>query len=131
MTKETTRQEEFKVSTYLSVSKIAVYILYGWVMLGTILLGLRVFLLVFSANATAPFVDFVYRTSADYLAPFRGIFPARQVGEAGYLDIAAIFAIIIYLLVAWGLRSLITHVSHRIELEEIEHQAKVVRARKV
>lgn len=128
--REVRQPEEFKVPVYLNISKIAVYILYGWVMLGTILLGLRVFLLAFSANMTTPFVDFVYRTSTDYLSPFRGIFPARTVGETGYMDVAAIFAIIIYLLVAWGLRSLITYVSHKIELEELEHEAKVAQVRK-
>ena len=94
------------------------------------LLGLRVFLLAFSANAATPFVDFIYRTSADYLAPFRGIFPARSIGETGYLDVAAIFAIIIYLLVAWGFRALITYVSHKIEIEEIEHKRAVAKAQR-
>jgi len=125
---DTNRSDEFTIPTYLNVSKIAVYLLYGWAILGTILLGLRVFLLAFSANAATPFVDFIYRTSADYLAPFRGIFPARPIGETGYLDIAALFAIIIYLLIAWGFRALITYVGHKIELEELEYRAKVTRA---
>ena len=119
------KNQEFTIPTYLNISKIAVFILYAWTLVGTVLLGLRVFLLAFYANMTTPFVEFIYRTSADYLAPFRGIFPARPIGETGYLDVAAIFAIIIYLLAAWALRALITYVSHKIEIEELQYKKKL------
>lgn len=103
------------VPSYLRVSKVLVWVMYAWTFLGVILLSLRAFLLLFSANAATPFVEFVYRTSADYLQPFRGIFPPKSVGETGYLDVAALFAIIIYLLVAWGFSSLLSHVQQKID----------------
>ncbi len=119
--------QDIKVPGYLTISKIIAYIMYAWVFFGTIILGLRVFLLAFSANASTPFVDFVYRTSADYLAPFRGIFPAKTVGETGYLDIAAIFAIIIYLLIGWGFATIIHYIQAKIDVfQENEKQRLIV-----
>lgn len=107
--------KQITVPGYLKISKILAYIMYAWVFFGIITLVLRVFLLAFSANATAPFVEFIYRTSADYLEPFRGIFPPKTIGETGYLDIAALFAIIIYLLVGWGFSALINYIQSKID----------------
>lgn len=108
-------QQEIKVPGYLKISKILGYIMYAWVFFGIIVLGLRVFLLAFSANAATPFVEFIYRTSADYLEPFRGIFPSKSIGETGYLDIAAIFAMIIYLLIGWGFSAFINYIQSKID----------------
>jgi uncharacterized protein YggT (Ycf19 family) len=107
--------EEYETPRRLSVSKIIVKLIYLWTIFGVIVLGLRVFLLMFSANATTPFVTFIYETSATYLAPFRGIFPGREVGSTGYFDASSLFAIIIYLLIAWGVTSLIAFVDMKIE----------------
>lgn len=104
-----------QVPGYLRISKVIAYILYAWVFFGVIVLGLQVFLLAFSANPATPFVHFIYRTSADYLEPFRQIFPPHQVSDTGYLDVAAVFAIIIYLLIAWGFSSLIHYIQFKID----------------
>lgn len=112
--------KKVEVPAYLQASKILVYAMYVWVMIGVISLGLRVFLLLFSANASTPFVNFIYRLSSDYLQPFRGIFPTKPVGEMGYLDVAALFAIIIYLLVAWGFSALIRYIQTRINKAKAE-----------
>ena len=90
------QNQSITIPAYLRVSKIIAYLVYAWVIIGVVSLTLRVFLLAFSANAATPFVEFVYRTSADYLQPFRGIFPAKDIGETGYLDVAALFAVIMY-----------------------------------
>lgn len=107
--------EEQSAPTYLTISKVLAWVMYAWAFLGIIFLSLRVFLLAFSANANTPFVEFIYRTSGDYLEPFRGIFPPRSVGETGYLDVAAIFAIIIYLLFAWGFSALVAYIQTKID----------------
>ena len=117
MATSTTPPRNITVPAYLRISKIIAYIMYAWVFIGIILLSVRVFLLAFSANVITPFVEFVYSTSADYLAPFRNIFPPRQIGETGYFDIAAIFAIIIYLLISWGFSSLVNYIQYRIDKE--------------
>lgn len=105
------------VPGYLSVSRIIAYIVYAWAFIAVVVLALRVFLLAFSANASTPFVEFVYRTSADYMAPFRDIFPVKPLSETGYFDVAALFAIIMYLLLAWLISSVIHLIQYKIDQE--------------
>lgn len=111
---------------YLRISKVIAYVLYAWVLIGVITLTLRVFLLAFSANSDTPFVQFIYKTSADYLNPFRGIFPPKPIGETGYFDVAALFAIIIYLFVMWGFASLIHYLQYKID-DSRKQQEKSIR----
>ena len=91
--------EEIVIPGFLKVSKIVVWVMYFWVTIGIISLLFRVFLLATSANTAAGFGNFVMNVSADYLQPFRGLFPPKDVGTTGYLDVSAIFAIIVYLFV--------------------------------
>ena len=123
MSEQTVSERKINVPAYLRISKVIAWIMYAWVFLGIIVLGIRIFLLAFSANTATPFVEFIYRTSADYLAPFRDIFPPRQISETGYFDVAALFAIIIYLLIAWGFSSLVGYIQYRIDKEKTR-QAK-------
>lgn len=116
------------IPAYLRISRILAYVMYAWVMFGIIVLLLRVFLLAFSANLSAPFAEFVYRTSNDYLQPFRGIFPPKALGETGYLDVAALFAIIVYLFVAWLFSSLVSYVQHKID-ENVKDQKQGFKAK--
>jgi uncharacterized protein YggT (Ycf19 family) len=88
--------------------------MYAWILFGIIVLALRVFLLAASANPNTPFVDFIYNTSSTFLQPFRGIFPPRDVHNGGYLDVAAMFAIIIYGLIGWGFAALIHYIQSKI-----------------
>lgn len=119
--------QKIVVPGYLRISKIIAYLLYAWVLIGIISLVLRVFLLMFSANATTPFVDFVYTVSADYLSPFRGIFPAKAVGETGYLDVAALFAVIVYLFVMWGFASLVSYIQFKIDQTTHDQEKELAR----
>lgn len=103
------------VPTYLNIGKILTYAMYAYVMFGIIVLGFRVFLLAFSANTSVGFANFIMKTSTDFLQPFRGIFPPRPVGETGYLDVSALFAIIVYGLVAWGFSALIGYINSKVD----------------
>lgn len=103
------------VPAILSVGKVLTYAMYALVIFAEIVLVFRVFLLAASASTTSSFVNFIYRTSADFLEPFRGIFPPRPVGETGYLDVSALFAIIVYGLIAWGFSALIGYINFKIE----------------
>lgn len=126
---------KIKVPAYLSVGKVILWAMYVWIMFGIVVLGLRVFLLATSANETTPFVNFIYNTSATFLQPFRGIFPPKPVGTTGYLDVASIFAMIIYAFVGWGFSALIHYIQNKIDLytqaekkRRSEKQAAVVAA---
>lgn len=122
----TTKQSEsdrVSVPAGLTVSKVLITLIYFWTMFGVIVLGLRVFLLAFSANPTANFVSFIYNTSQNYLEPFRGMFPGKPIGTTGYFDVSALFAMIIYLFIAWGLTSLIAYVT--IKITKVKDEAEI------
>jgi uncharacterized protein YggT (Ycf19 family) len=121
-----TKEDEIVVPGYLKFSKVIVWLLYFWVMIGVVSLSLRVFLLAFSASTQSSFVEFVYKVSSDYLQPFRGIWPPRTVNETGYLDVAAIFAIIVYLFIAWGFRALIDYVQGKIDATVAEQEKEIL-----
>lgn len=114
-----------EVPGYLKVSKVIVWVMYAWVIFGIIILALRVFLLAFSANQEAGFAEFVMNTSADYMQPFRGLFPAKTVGTTGYLDVSAMFAIIVYALVGWGFSALIGYIQHKIDSFENQRRTEL------
>jgi uncharacterized protein YggT (Ycf19 family) len=132
MQKTTTQnQEGVETPTSLKFSKVIVWVMYVWVLIGVISLSVRVFLLAFSASTSAGFTNFVLNVSNDYLQPFRGIFPSKSVGETGYLDISAIFAIIIYLFILWGFRSLIEFVQNKIDVDKEMQYAKITEAKRL
>lgn len=120
-----TNNQQVSIPSYLRISKIIAYILYVWVLAGVISLTLRVFLLAFSANPSTPFVEFIYKTSSDYLNPFRGIFPSKPLGETGYFDVAAIFAIIIYLFIMWGFSALISYLQNKIDISRKQQEKQI------
>ncbi len=64
------------------------------------LLALRIVLELLGANASAPFVAWVYAVTGSLMGPFVGAFPNLMLG--GFvLDIAAIFAMIGYAIIVW------------------------------
>lgn len=106
------------------------YFANGFLYFANVMLLFRVFFLLFSANPSTPFVQWVYNVTNDLIAPFRGIFPTKPVGETGYLDISAIFAIIFYLI----LSAVITNLMHyldakkrKLETELVEYDAEAAR----
>jgi uncharacterized protein YggT (Ycf19 family) len=70
-----------------------------FLVLVTGLLLIRIILRLFSANPNTTFVNWIYTTTGDLMAPFRGIFPTPTLGEGYVLDLPAIFALIIYTLI--------------------------------
>jgi uncharacterized protein YggT (Ycf19 family) len=121
-----TIQEQIQVSNVLKISKVVVWSFYIFIVIGIISLLLRVLLLLFSADQTAGFSELVATISNDFMQPFRGIFPPRQVGETGYLDVSALFAIIVYLFVLWGSKSLVEYVEGKIEISKAEQKERLL-----
>src|SRR5690349_101690 len=62
-------------------------------------LVIRILLRLFAASPSAPFVHWIYSTSATLLEPFRGIFPTAVINRAYVLDFTALFALIIYAII--------------------------------
>lgn len=121
-------QKRIKIPDYLSLGKIVLYVLYAWIIFGVFTLMFRVFFLATSANSSTSFVSFIYRTSADFLRPFQGIFPGRPLGETGYIDVAAMFAIFMYLLLAWLINSMIVYVQAKINKAVAEQKIALHKA---
>ena len=70
---------------------------------GLIVLGLfiRLALRLFGANAEAPFVEFIYNSTAPLLHPFNNIFNSLAISNQGVLESSTLVAIIFYLLIAY------------------------------
>lgn len=122
--------DEIIIPTKLRLSRVIVWIMYIWVLIGVIALSLRVLLLALSASTTAGFTNFVMNVSADYMQPFRGIFPSKPVGETGYLDVSALFAIVVYLFILWGFHSLVIYVQNKIDLDKAMQSQKIEEAKR-
>ncbi|SRR5258708_1597111 len=94
--------EEEKEVTILTINRIIYYI-------GGILetfLFFRFILKLLGANPFSPFVAFIYSLSGIFEAPFRGIFPSavsQGLGSASVLEPSTIFAILVYLVLIFGI----------------------------
>lgn len=73
------------------------------------LIGMRVLLKLFGANAAAPFVNWVYATSTPLIAPFEGMFPAPRLQGGFVIEFSALFGLLIYAFVAYGVAELIRY----------------------
>ena len=94
-------------STQLSGVEVAQRIV--WFIVGAIsvVIALRFVLLLLGANQAAGFTDFVYGLSGVFVAPFTGIFGTPAYGTSAF-EISSILAIVVYLLVGWGITKLLT-----------------------
>lgn len=72
-----------------------------------IFLGLRIILRFFAANPTVHFVHWVYTSSSVLLEPFRGIFATEVIGRNHVVDFSALFAMMVYGLLALAFSSLV------------------------
>ncbi|WP_273853270.1 YggT family protein [Guptibacillus spartinae] len=64
------------------------------------ILGIRILLKLFSANPTAPFVQWIYDFSAPLLYPFRNIFPTTEFAGGYVVEFSAVFALVVYSIIA-------------------------------
>ncbi len=78
-----------------------------WYVVGIIdfLLLLRILFHLFGARAVG-FTNFLYSLTGFFTMPFQGIFPNPNI-EGAYFDMAALTAIIVYLLLGWMIVGLI------------------------
>lgn len=116
---------------FIKFTRVISYIVYGFTVTAVVFLTFGFFLLLFSANPNVGFTQFVYKVAAEFLQPFRGIFPAHSVGETGYFSTSALFAIIFYLFFAAGMDALISYINlkmvkHQAELEALQEGKKKV-----
>jgi uncharacterized protein YggT (Ycf19 family) len=108
---------------FIKTARVLSYIVYAFMVVAVVFLSLGFVLLLFGANPDVGFTEFVYKVANEFLQPFRGIFPSHSVGETGYFSTSALFAIIIYMLVALGINSLISYITAKMVKHERELDA--------
>ncbi len=84
-----------------------------WYVVGVVevVLAVRFVLKMFGANPSSGFVDFIYNISGLFNAPFRGIFSTPTAeGDIvrAVFETSTAVAMVVYLLVGWGLVKLMT-----------------------
>lgn len=108
-------------------ARVLTYIVYVYAVVATAFLSVSSLLLLFGASTTSGFVRFVYEGAQNFLEPFRGIWPPKQVSETGYFSASAVFAIIMYLLLALALHALVAFLSATL----VKHEAELTEATEV
>jgi uncharacterized protein YggT (Ycf19 family) len=96
------------------VSRVLILFVYGFAITCIVILAIAFFLQLFNANATAPFVDWVYRGAKRIMQPFRGIFPSVEGEQGSVFDVSMLFAIFMYGLLAFGMHALIAWIDRKI-----------------
>ena len=100
---------EYKDPYKKSFGEIVVYVIKIFAMISVTLLTFRFFLELFGANPNSAFTAWIYNSSDIVLQPFRGIFNVHSVDEntGSFLDVAVLFAIVVYLMLSYWMTSLI------------------------
>ncbi len=111
---EANRAERSGWLTVGNVARVLLWFVYAWLMVNLVLLLLAFTLRLLGANPTASFVDWVYRSVARTMAPFRGMFEPLGLNDQSVLDTSLLFAAIIYSLAALLMRSAIDWVTDRV-----------------
>lgn len=66
-----------------------------------LLISLRIILKLFGASTAAPFVQWVYETTAPLLQPFLGMFPSPNLTGGFVLEFSAIFGLMVYAFIGY------------------------------
>ena len=101
------------------IARVVTYLVYAVVVVTEVILLLGFVLLLFGASPSASFVEWAYRNLERAMAPFRGMFTPIELGTTqqdveAVLDVSILFAMIVYGLVALGLRALIDWLTGRL-----------------
>jgi hypothetical protein len=81
--------------------------------LAAIGLFLRFLFRLFGASPSAPFVDFLYGSTAPLLSPFEGIFRPYVIERGYVIEFSTLIALVMYMLIAWLLVSLVSFVNEQ------------------
>lgn len=106
----------------IKFARVLVYLVYAYLLVAVTFLITGFLLLLLGASQSSSFVDFVYRIAAQFLQPFRGMFPPHQITDNAYFSAAGLFAIIMYGLFAVAIHSLIGYIT----LKQTQHQNELV-----
>ncbi|PKH42693.1 hypothetical protein SAMN05192575_103203 [Nocardioides alpinus] len=103
------------------------YLVYAYLVLTQIVLGLGFILLLFGANPEPAFVQWAYRSLDRAMEQFRGIFTSIELGQTGndvaaVLDVSILFAMVVYAIIAWIIHAGVAWLAARITRLDREDQ---------
>ena len=107
----------------LKIGRWVVLFVYGFVVVSVTILGIAFFLRLFNANVTAPFVEWIYRSAAVIMQPFRGIFPPVEGQNGSVLDVSLLFAMLMYSLFGIVVHNLVDYLDRRLRRSRAEAYA--------
>ena len=99
----------------LRIGRWLVLFVYGFVVVAVTILGIAFVLRLFNANVSAPFVEWIYRSTAVIMQPFRGIFPPVEGEQGSVLDVSILFAMLMYSLFGIVVHNLVDYLDRRLE----------------
>jgi len=94
--------------SFIKAARWLTYLVYFYVIVAIVFLVLGFLMLLLGASPQADFTQFVYRIAAEFLQPFRGIFPTKEITETSYFSAAGLFAIVMYSFFAAAIHALIS-----------------------
>ena len=112
--------------SFIKVARVLTYLVYFFSVTAIVFLSIGFVLLLFGANTDTAFVRFVYHIAAEFLQPFRGIFPPKQITDTSYFSASGLFAIVMYSFFAAAIHGLINWIT----LKEVEHENQLLEAQK-
>ncbi len=113
---------------FLWVTRLLGYLIYFYLIVVEVILAAGFFLLLFGANPTAGFTQWVYRNLDRTMAPFRGIFTPVNLGTTSndvpaVFETSVLFAMIVYGIVALALSAFISWLTHRLNhIDDLERE---------
>jgi len=125
--------DEHQPMRYVAIgARFVGYLVYFYVIVVEIFLFLGFLLLLFGANTSAGFVEWVYRNLDRAMTPFRGIFTPIELGMTGgnevesVFDTSILFAMMIYAIVGLAAHAAIHWLTVRIRrLERSRHEEQL------
>ena len=112
--------------SFIKVARARTYLVYFFAVTAIVFLAIGFVLLLFGANTETAFVRFVYHIAAEFLQPFRGIFPPKQITDTSYFSASGLFAIVMYSFFATAIHGLINYIT----VKEVEHENQLLEAKR-
>lgn len=107
--------ERSPLPTFLRIGRALVLFLYI-IVVATVIILLTAFVLrLLGASTDAAFTQWVYRNADSAMRPFRGIFPARDVGDVSVLDVSLLFAVFVYGMLAIAVDAVLQWVTTQLD----------------
>lgn len=93
-------EEASAVPFFIRFVRVVVWIFYAVALIKVVILLIAFTLQLLNASTSAEFTTWVYRSAESSMGPFRGIFPAVDVGEGSVLNASLLFAAAMYVVLA-------------------------------